>query len=409
MIEQMKDQSKTKKQLINEIEELRQRVSFLEKSQSKKEDESEVLRIIRNSTPIGLFITQDGKFRFMNEAFFHDTGLSADSVYGKESMHLVHPDDRAMVRENAIKMLKGERTTPYRYRLMSPDGKTRIMLEGVASIQYQGHRAVLGHSTDITEAERTRDQLQEAYEKERKLRQELEAEFERRVFFTRALVHELKTPLTPVLASSELLVSELKQEPYLSLANNIHRGADNLNRRIDELLDLARMEIGMFQMSLTSLDAAPLLLSIADDMKAMLASNGQTLCLSIPPTLPPVMADADRLRQIVLNLMINASKFTPEGGRITLRASIAFNNLVVDIEDTGTGISPEEQKELFQPYRSLAADKEHLSGLGLGLSLCKYLVEMHGGKIWVLSEVGKGSTFSFSIPLAPVANTSAAR
>jgi len=143
-------------------------------------------------------------------------------------------------------------------------------------------------------------------------------------------------------------------------------------------------------------------------MKAMLASNGQTLCLSIPPTLPLVMADADRLRQIFLNLMINASKFTPEGGRITLRASVAFNNLVVEVEDTGTGISPVEQKELFQPYRSLAADKEHLSGLGLGLSLCKYLVEMHGGKIWVQSEVGKGSTFSFSIPLAPAANTSAA-
>ncbi len=404
----MNDQHKTKKQLISEIEELRQKVALLEKSQSKKEDESEVLRIIRNSTPIGLFITQDGKFRFMNEAFFHDTGLSADSVYGKESMHLVHPDDRAMVRENAIKMLKGERTTPYRYRLMSPDGKTRIMLEGVASIQFQGRRAVLGHSTDITEAERTRDQLQEAYEKERKLRQELEAEFERRVFFTRALVHELKTPLTPVLASSELLVSELKQEPYLSLANNIHRGANNLNRRIDELLDLARLEIGIFQMSLTSLDAAPLLIAIADDMKAMLASNGQTLCLSIPPTLPSVMGDADRLRQIVLNLMINASKFTPEGGRITLRTSIAFNNMVIEIEDTGTGISPEEQKELFQPYRSLAADKEHLSGLGLGLALCKYLVEMHGGKIWVQSEVGKGSTFSFSIPLPPATNSPAA-
>jgi PAS domain S-box-containing protein len=396
----MEDKRKTKQQIIEEIEGLRQKVAYLEKSQSKKEDESEVLRIIRNSTPIGLFITQDGKFRFMNEAFFHDTGLSADSVYGKESMHLVHPDDRAMVRENAIRMLKGERTTPYRYRLLSPDGKTRIMLEGVASIQYQGRRAVLGHSTDITEAERTRDRLQEAYEKEKSLRQELEAEFERRVFFTRALVHELKTPLTPVLASSELLVSELSEEPYLSLAKNIHRGASNLNRRIEELLDLARMEIGMLQVNLTTINPVQVLQPIAEDMKAMLTSNGQTLDLAIPETLPPVVADSDRLRQIVLNLMINASKFTPEGGKITLRAKTEGNNVVVEVEDTGTGISPEAQKELFQPYHSLTTDKEHLSGLGLGLALCKYLVEAHGGRIWVMSEPGKGSIFSFTIPRA---------
>ncbi len=396
----MDDRKKTKEQLIEEIAGLRQRLANLEKSQSRKEDESEVLRIIRNSTPIGLFITQDGKFRFMNEAFYQDTGLSAESIYGKEALHLVHPEDRAMVRENAIRMLKGERTTPYRYRLLSPDGQTRIMLEGVASIQYQGRRAVLGHSTDITEAERTRDQLQEAYEKEKALRQELEAEFERRVFFTRALVHELKTPLTPVLASSELLVSELSEEPYLSLAKNIHRGANNLNRRIDELLDLARMEIGMLQVNLTSVNPIPLLSSIADDMKAMLTSNRQTMSLSIPDSLPPVLADPDRLRQIVLNLMINASKFTPEGGKITLCASVQGENLLVQIEDTGTGISMEEQKELFQPYRSLKTDKERLSGLGLGLALCKYLVELHGGQIWVNSEVGKGSTFSFSIPQA---------
>jgi PAS domain S-box-containing protein len=396
----MADSHKTKRQLIEELNELHKKVANLEKYQIKKEDESEVLRIIRNSTPIGLFITQDGKFKFMNEAFFRDTGLSAESVYGKESMLLVHPEDRAMVRENAIRMLKGERFTPYRYRLISPDGRTRIMLEGVASIQYQGRRAVLGHSTDITEAEHTREQLQEAFEKERKLRQELEVEFERRVFFTRALVHELKTPLTPVLASSELLVSELKEEPYLSLAKNIHRGATNLNHRIDELLDLARGEIGMLQVNLTSVDTAPLLKSIAEEMKAMLTSNGQTLEVTIPSSLPPVLADEDRLRQVVLNLMINASKFTPEGGKITLHASANTDNLVVEVEDNGSGISVEEQKELFQPYRSRVSDKENLSGLGIGLALCKYIVELHGGKIWVMSGTSKGSTFSFSIPLA---------
>ena len=395
----MSDLRKTKKQLIEELKGLRERISYLENSQSRKEDESEVFRIIRGSTPIGLFITQDGKFKFINEAFFKDTGMGPVDLLETESMGLVHPDDKAMVRENAIQMLKGLRTKPYRYRFIGLGGRTRIMLEGVASIQYQGRRAVLGHTTDVTEADRAQEKLTEAYEKEKNLRHELEDQFERRLFFTRALVHELKTPLTPILASSELLVSELCEEPYLSLAKNIHRGASNLNRRIEELLDLARIEIGMLQMNFTAVNVSLLLNSIADEMKPVLFGNRQTLFVSIPPALPPVQADEERLRQVVLNIMINASKFTPEGGKVTLRASVRDNNLIVEVEDTGTGISEEDQKELFQPYRSRPADRENLSGLGIGLALCKSLVELHGGKIWVQSQLGKGSTFSFSLPL----------
>lgn len=396
----MKDERKTKKQLIAEMNELRQWCAELEKTESREE---ELFRIIRASSPIGLFIVQDGEFKFLNDIFRGATGRSPEELIGTNSMTLVLPEDRDMVRENAIKILKGERFSPYKYRIVTQNGEIRWMLEGLASIQFQGRRAVLGHSMDITELERAEAKLQEAYEKERKLRQDIEAEAERKILFTRALVHELKTPLTPVLASSELLVSELKEEPYLSLAQNIHRGAANLNRRIDELLDLARVEIGMLEVNPKAVDANQLLPAIADDMKAMVTSNGQSLVMTISPSLSPVWADEERLRQIVLNLLINASKFTPEGGRITLRAKEEDSNLVVEVEDTGPGIPQEEQKQLFQPYHRQIPDREHLSGLGLGLALCKYLVELHGGKIWVQSEIGQGSTFGFSIPLATAA------
>jgi PAS domain S-box-containing protein len=392
--------SKTKSELLAEIARLKQKVEFLESSESRKESESEVLRIIRNSTPIGLFILQDGVFKFVNEAFFRDTGMGAGDLIGRESMRLVHPEDRAMVRENAIRMLKGERSTPYRYRFVGTDGSIRVMLEGVASIQFQGKRAVLGHATDITEAERSRLRMEEAYEKERSSRQELEGEVERRVFFARALVHELKTPLTPVLASSELLASELTQEPYLSLAKNIQRGAANLSHRIDELLDLARMEIGMLKVNPTPAEPVSFLKSIADEVRPLISSNGQVIAVNVPDTLPQILVDQDRLKQVMLNLLINASKFTPEGGKITLRAKVEGNYLEVDIEDTGHGIPASRQGELFKPYSRLYNDKERLSGLGVGLALCKYLVEIHGGKIWVKSAIGKGSTFSFTIPIA---------
>ena len=405
----MKDEEKTKEQLIAELAELRRRVAELETSESQQRRDMELFRIFRASSPIGLFIVQDGKFKFVNDIFSKVFAIdSPDELLGTDPMRLVLPEDREMLRENAIKMLKGERTAPYKYRIVTRDGDIRWMLEGVVSIQYQGRRATLGHSMDITERERAQEKLEELYEQERKLRQDLEAEVQRRVEFTRALVHELKTPLTPILSSSELLVSELREEPWASIARNIQRGAQNLSRRIDELLDLAKGEIGMLQVNPQPLDALQLLRGVADDMLAVVASNHQSLSVALPPSLPPVWADEERLRQIVLNLMINASKFTPEGGRITLRAGQRDSTLVVEVEDTGPGIPKEEQERLFQPYHRRVKDRERLSGLGLGLALCKYLVELHGGRIWVQSEVGKGSTFGFSIPLATAAQQKAA-
>jgi len=396
----MKDLRKTKPELISELTELRQRVAELESSESRQIREGELLRIFRSSLPIGLFIIQDGRFQFVNNEFYKYTGTSSDELLGTDPMRLVHPEDKSMVRENAIKMLKGERTTPYKYRIVDRNGQILWNLEGVVSIQYQGRRAVLGHSMDITERERAEAKMEELYRKERELRQDLETEVQTRIEFTRALVHELKTPLTPVLASSELLVSELHEEPWLSIANNIHRGASNLSKRIDELLDLARVEIGVLRVNLRAVDALPLLRGIADEVSALISSNGQSLILALPPFLPAVWADEERLRQIVLNLLINASKFTSEGDRITLQARVKDATLVVEVSDTGHGIPEEEQQRLFQPYHREIGDREHLSGLGLGLALCKHLVKLQGGRIWVESKVGKGSTFGFCLPLA---------
>jgi signal transduction histidine kinase len=112
-----------------------------------------------------------------------------------------------------------------------------------------------------------------------------------------------------------------------------------------------------------------------------------------------VRADQVRLRQIVLNLLNNALNYTPEGGRIILRAGQKDANLVVEVEDNGPGIAEEEHQHMFEPYHRMEVAGERLSGLGLGLALCKMLVDLHGGQIWVKSRVGKGSTFSFSLPL----------
>ena len=247
--------------------------------------------------------------------------------------------------------------------------------------------------------QRSENELQKLYQKEKQLRQELETEIKKRIEFTRALVHELKTPITPVLASSELLLHQTKDATMLGLAQNINQGATNLDRRIDELLDLAKGEVGTLRLNLEPIDPMQLLQAIVNEVTPVALRNGQSLDVELPSSLPTVRADEERIRQVVLNLMNNAFKFTPAGGKIALRARAEGANLVVEVQDTGRGISKEDQQLLFEPYRSLESDKEHLSGLGLGLSLSKKLLELHGGQIWAKSQTGKGSTFGFSVPL----------
>lgn len=130
--------------------------------------------------------------------------------------------------------------------------------------------------------------------------------------------------------------------------------------------------------------------------------NEQDLNMELPDSLPTVWVDEERFCQVVLNLMNNAFKFTPPGGQVTLKAKQKDANLVVEVHDSGPGIDKEDQQLLFEPYQILKGDKEHLSGLGLGLSLSKQLVELHGGQIWVESQKGKGSTFGFSLPIKPM-------
>lgn len=391
----------SKQQLIEELTLLRRRVSELEGSEKSARQAGELLHIFRINSPICLFVVQDGRFVFANKQFQNLLGIDMEELTGSYSLDHVHPEDKEFVREKAIGMLRGELAQPYLYRVISRDKRIRWLQEGVVSVNYQGRRAVLGHSVDVTDRIKAEAELRRHYEREKRLRRKLESEVSKRIEFTRALVHELKTPLTPILFSSELLVDELKEEPWKSVAQNIHRGAANLNNRIDELLDLARVEIGSLKLNPTRVNPGLLIRNVASSMASMFDRYHQRLLVNLNEKLPPMRADGERLQQVIMNLLVNASKFTPEGGTITISARIAGNSLVVSIKDTGVGISAGEQKKIFEPYERRHTERERPGGLGLGLWLCKRLVELHGGRIWVESQAGKGSTFTFTIPVEP--------
>jgi signal transduction histidine kinase len=220
--------------------------------------------------------------------------------------------------------------------------------------------------------------------------------------FIDTLSHELKTPLTSIIAAAGLLAEELEatsDESNQKLIQTIIHNANTLETRLAELMDTVKTGSGKLQLQLEPVDVKSLLQGIGWQFSPLLQGKAQNLNMELPDSLPIIQADGQRLEQVILNLMTNATKFTPEGGNITLRARKQDSSLVVEVQDNGIGIPEDEQARIFKPYSRLSADRQRHQGLGLGLSLVKQVVELHGGKIWVESEAGKGSTFAFSLPL----------
>jgi len=297
----------------------------------------------------------------------------------------------------AILIDRGWNREEQRYR--TPRGEIWVDVHAQAIEGEEGRRGWVTLIVDITERKQAEEEIRASLEREKALRESLEEETKKRIEFTRVLVHELKTPLTPILATSEILASEMKEEPWNNMAQNILRGGENLSKRIDELLDLARGEIGKLKVEPVLIDTSVYLKEIAAEMIPAAASRKQSLLIDIPDNLPRINADVQRIRQVLNNLVNNAFKFTGDGGKITVKAYKDNENVVVEVHDTGAGLTEEEQAKLFRPYERLEADRQKLSGLGLGLALSKNLIELHGGNIWVKSQKGKGSIFGFSLPV----------
>lgn len=378
-------------------------LTVLQQSHNFLQESEEKLQLTFDAIADGVTVSDlNGDVVQVNEAAIRMYGYNSKAdIVGRSTFDFIIENDRPRAIGNLKRTLNDSYTKDIGYTFLAKDGRQFPGEISAAVLQDAAGNPTgfVSITKNITERRQAEEKLQKLYEQETKLRRELESEIAKRVEFTRALVHELKTPLTAVMASSELLATERQEEPWLSLSQNIYRSASNLNERIGELLDLARGEVGMLQLELKPVDPLQMLNAIFKDMSPVISMNKQTLLSELPDSLPLITADEDRLRQVVLNLLDNATKFTPDGGTITLLSKETKGFLVMSVRDTGRGITLEEQKRLFQPYHRLESDRERLSGLGLGLVLSKTFVELHGGQMWLDSERGKGSTFSFSIPL----------
>lgn len=242
-----------------------------------------------------------------------------------------------------------------------------------------------------------------AEEKERAF--ELEKLDQMKSDFLVMVSHQLKTPLTSVKVAADMLIEQEEREPSplrRTLVQTLGMGVEALQKLITEIVDLAKIRAATLELKREPFDISRLVKDEVALITPSVTTKEQSLELELPDYLPAVLIDRERLRQVLVNLLSNANKFTPRGGRITVRAREDGDlGVVVEVEDTGPGIPEEEQQSIFEPYYQVADASGYHAGSGLGLAIAKSLVELHGGKIWIESRVGEGSTFSFSIPLEP--------
>jgi two-component system phosphate regulon sensor histidine kinase PhoR len=218
--------------------------------------------------------------------------------------------------------------------------------------------------------------------------------------FVSNVSHELRTPLSSMKALNETLQDTISEEPEVSqkFLKKMDQELDNLIQLVNELLELSRLESGRVPIDRQRVSPSVLLQSAEDHMKLQAERNGLEIMTIHNNVLPDVSADFTRIDQVFTNLIHNAIKFTPPGGKITLSAMQEEDQVVFTIEDSGIGISPEVLPRIFE--RFYKADRSRAStGTGLGLSISKHVIESHGGKIWAESVEGKGSKFSFSLPI----------
>ncbi len=235
---------------------------------------------------------------------------------------------------------------------------------------------------------------------------ELEVVSRHKSEFLASMSHELRTPLNAVIGFSEVLLDRMfgeindRQEEYL---RDIWSSGKHLLALLSEILDLSKVEAGRMEMENVTFSVREALEYGLSMIRERAANHGLALILDVDPAVGDIETDELRFKQVVLNLLSNAVKFTPDGGEIVVAAKVEKDDLVITVADTGVGVAPEDCERIFESFQQGSRGALAQEGTGLGLTLCRRIVGLMGGRMWLDSELGVGSTFGFTVPTGPQA------
>jgi PAS domain S-box-containing protein len=339
-----------------------------------------------------------GRFVYLSPAFEKIIGLPREAAYADTNVWLkaLHPDDQERVNSGFWKRgPHGEFVEEY--RVIHPDGSQRWIAVRSFPVRKDGgevHR-VVGIARDITPRKEAEETLRAAKEEAERV-----SRFKDQ--FLSTMSHELRTPLNAVLGFSELLTDERygpmndRQRRYL---HHIQNGGKHLLALINDILDLSRIESGRLELAISDVRVREAFAEVLSALRPLADAKSQSLGGNAPANLV-VRADHTRFKQVLMNLVGNAIKFTPQGGSIELSARAENGRVRIEVRDNGPGIPPEEQRRIFEAFYRIRKSGEAPEGSGLGLAITQRLVELQGGELGLESEHGKGSCFYFTLETA---------
>ncbi|MGH7552204.1 MAG: ATP-binding protein [Longimicrobiales bacterium] len=336
-----------------------------------------------------------GNIFWYNRRSSEYTGLTLDAIRASGWRDLCHPDERSRVDGGYRRAVETGEPWEDTFRVRSHSGEFGWFLGRAMPIRDESGMIVqwFGTLTDITEARRAEERLRQyadQTEKALELHDEVLA----------VVSHDLRNPLhTVFMAASLLLDLELPPEKQRAQFTSIRRAVMTMDRLIQDLLDVSRADAGTgLRLELREETIRPLLQEVVDSFALTAAQKKIQLSHETEADVPRVRVDRARLQQVLSNLIGNSHKFTRRGGRITLRLEPRPNELLFSVSDTGLGIAAQDIGYVFDRFWQAGTTKR--AGAGLGLAICKAVVQAHGGRIWVESQEGKGSTFYFTLPTA---------
>ena len=363
---------------------------------------------------------------FVSDEWSRITGYSKRELLGMSFFDLVHPKDRETSLERHYRKVRGEAMPGLFEMVIIRKNGAEVPVELTSAYTtYGGGLANVAFIRDITERKRMERELQERNEQLDVQNEELQSQTEELLTQQQELIgktgeveranqlkseflanmsHGLRTPLNVIIGFSELMRDEAPgkiNDEQRQCLSDILASSQHLLNLINKVLDLSKVESGKTKLNLANLSLAEVIESLVRTMMPILAPRQQSLDVEIEEGLPLVHADKAKVNEVLLNLLSNATRFTPGGGKLKIEAVREGDWCQVSVIDSGIGIKEEDQEQIFEPFCQLdnPLTKEK-SGTGLGLALVKQIIEKHGGQVWVESEYGKGSRFTFTLPLA---------
>jgi signal transduction histidine kinase len=284
------------------------------------------------------------------------------------------------------------------WSIVVPLRRTQERLSDIAGGDFGGHIEVPNRDEIgalAADVNRMNDELGQLY-------RELETASRHKSDFLATMSHELRTPLNAIIGFSEVLHEQMfgeLNERQVAYVRDVLEAGRHLLSLINDVLDLAKIEAGRMELDLSEVAVPDVLRSAVSMYSERASRNGIVLALTTEPAEIEITADERRLRQIVFNLLSNAVKFTPADGRVDVSAQLDDGVVEIAVADTGPGIAAADRETIFEEFEQAADGKQEEEGTGLGLPLSRKLVELHGGRLWVESEIGQGSTFRFTLPV----------